>query len=173
MAVEAAKEANESKDKYLAAASHDLLQPLNAARLLVSALIDSDLPADENRLVQRVWRSLESAEDLLADLLDISKLDQKAMRPDIVNTDIGELMRGLAQEFEPVAENAELHFRVRLGTGYVSTDPRMLTRILRNLLSNAFRYTREGGVLFAARKRGPNLEIGVWDTGVGLSLIHI
>ncbi|WP_302846693.1 sensor histidine kinase, partial [Curtobacterium sp. MCBA15_009] len=87
VAVEAAKEANESKDKYLAAASHDLLQPLNAARLLVSALIDSDLPADENRLVQRVWRSLESAEDLLADLLDISKLDQKAMRPDIVNTD--------------------------------------------------------------------------------------
>jgi PAS domain S-box-containing protein len=168
VAVEAAKEANESKDKYLAAASHDLLQPLNAARLLVSALIDSDLPADENRLVQRVWRSLESAEDLLADLLDISKLDQKAMRPDIVNTDIGELMRGLAQEFEPVAENAKLHFRVRLGTGYVSTDPRMLTRILRNLLSNAFRYTREGGVLFAARKRGPNLEIGVWDTGVGI-----
>ncbi len=104
----------------------------------------------------------------MADLLDISRLDQKAMRPDIVNTDVGELMRGLAQEFEPVAENAELHFRVRLGTGYVSTDPRMLTRILRNLLSNAFRYTREGGVLFAARKRGPNLEIGVWDTGVGI-----
>ncbi|MEO9587024.1 MAG: hybrid sensor histidine kinase/response regulator, partial [Marinobacter sp.] len=168
VAVEAAKEANESKDKYLAAASHDLLQPLNAARLLVSALMDSDLPADENRLVQRVQRSLESAEDLLADLLDISKLDQKAMRPDFVHADIGELMRGLAQEFEPVAENAELHFRVRSGAGYVRTDPRMLTRILRNLLSNAFRYTREGGVLFAARKRGPNLEIGVWDTGVGI-----
>ncbi|MDL0431274.1 ATP-binding protein [Marinobacter sp. TBZ242] len=168
VAVDAARQANESKDKYLAAASHDLLQPLNAARLLVSALIDSDLPVNESRLVQRVQRSLESAEDLLADLLDISKLEQKAMQPDYVHTDIGELMRGLAQEFEPLAENAELNFRLRAGAGSVRTDPRMLTRILRNLLSNAFRYTTEGGVLFAARKRGSNLEIGVWDTGVGI-----
>ncbi|MCR8916158.1 response regulator [Marinobacter panjinensis] len=168
VAVDAAREANESKDKYLAAASHDLLQPLNAARLLVSALMDSNLPADENRLVHRVQRSLESAEDLLADLLDISKLDQKAMQPDYIRTDIGELMRGLAEEFEPLAENAELNFRVRPVAGSVRTDPRMLTRILRNLLSNAFRYTTEGGILFAARKRGPNLEIGVWDTGVGI-----
>ncbi|PXX93549.1 hybrid sensor histidine kinase/response regulator [Marinobacter vulgaris] len=160
--------ANESKDKYLAAASHDLLQPLNAARLLVSALMDSNLPADESRLVHRVQRSLESAEDLLSDLLDISRLEQKAMQPDYVHTDIGELMRGLAQEFEPLAENADLNFRVRAGHGSVRTDPRMLTRILRNLLSNAFRYTDTGGVLFAARKRGPNLEIGIWDTGVGI-----
>lgn len=168
VAVDAARQANESKDKYLAAASHDLLQPLNAARLLVSALMDSNLPTDENRLVHRVQRSLESAEDLLADLLDISKLDQKAMQPDYVLTDIGELMRGLAQEFEPLAENADLNFRLRAGAVSVCTDPRMLTRILRNLLSNAFRYTTEGGILFAARKRGPNLEIGVWDTGVGI-----
>ncbi len=168
VAVDAARQANESKDKYLAAASHDLLQPLNAARLLVSALMDSNLPADESRLVHRVQRSLESAEDLLADLLDISKLDQKAMQPDYVHTDIGELMRGLAQEFELLAENAELNFRLRAGAGHVRTDPRMLTRILRNLLSNAFRYTTRGGVLFAARKRGSNLEIGVWDTGVGI-----
>ena len=168
VAIDAARQANESKDKYLAAASHDLLQPLNAARLLVSALMDSNLPEDENRLVHRVQRSLESAEDLLADLLDISKLDQKAMQPDYVHTDIGELMRGLAQEFEPLAENADLNFRLRAGAGSVCTDPRMLTRILRNLLSNAFRYTTEGGILFAARKRGPNLEIGVWDTGVGI-----
>ncbi|MCL7943343.1 ATP-binding protein [Marinobacter sp. ATCH36] len=168
VAVEAARQANESKDKYLAAASHDLLQPLNAARLLVSALLDSHLPADESQLVHRVQRSLESAEDLLADLLDISKLDQKAMQPDYLHTDIGELMRGLAQEFELLAENAGLNFRLRAGVGRVHTDPRMLTRILRNLLSNAFRYTTEGGVLFAARKRGPNLEIGVWDTGVGI-----
>lgn len=168
VAIDDARQANESKDKYLAAASHDLLQPLNAARLLVSALMDGNLPADENRLVQRVQRSLESAEDLLADLLDISKLDQKAMQADLVHIDVGELMRGLAEEFEPLAENAELNFRVRARAGSVRTDPRMLTRILRNLLSNAFRYTDEGGVLFAARKRGPNLEIGVWDTGLGI-----
>ncbi|NMT62292.1 hybrid sensor histidine kinase/response regulator [Marinobacter orientalis] len=162
------QKANESKDKYLAAASHDLLQPLNAARLLVSALMDSNLPADESRLVHRVQHSLESVEDLLSDLLDISRLEQKAMQPDYVHTDIAELMRSLTQEFEPLAENAELNFRVRPGYGSVRTDPRMLTRILRNLLSNAFRYTITGGVLFAARKRGSNLEIGVWDTGVGI-----
>ncbi len=168
VAVDAAREANQSKDKYLAAASHDLLQPLNAARLLVSALEDSNLPAAEQHLVSRVHRSLESAEDLLADLLDISKLDQKAMKPDLIRVNLGDLMRGLAEEFEPLAENAGLNFRLRAGSGLVRTDPRMLTRILRNLLSNAFRYTREGGVLFAARRRGGHLEIGVWDSGLGI-----
>ncbi|MFO8142286.1 MAG: NahK/ErcS family hybrid sensor histidine kinase/response regulator, partial [Marinobacter sp.] len=168
VAVNAAREAIESKDKYLAAASHDLLQPLNAARLLVSALEESSLPVAESNIVSRVQRSLESAEDLLTDLLDISRLDQKAMKPEQVGVDIGDLMRNLAEEFEPLAENAELDFRLRAGEGRVITDPRMLTRILRNLLSNAFRYTREGGVLFATRRRSHGLEIGVWDSGVGI-----
>jgi PAS domain S-box-containing protein len=168
VAVDAARQANESKDKYLAAASHDLLQPLNAARLLVSALEESALPEAEAGIVGRVQRSLESAEDLLADLLDISKLDQKAMKPDQVSVDVGSLMRGLAEEFEPLAENADLNFRLRVCPGVVQTDPRMLTRILRNLLSNAFRYTRKGGVLFASRPRRNGLEIGVWDSGIGI-----
>lgn len=168
VAVNAAREANDSKDKYLAAASHDLLQPLNAARLLVSTLEGSSLPAAENDIVAKVQRSLDSAEELLADLLDISKLDQKAMKPEQVRVDIGDLMRNLAEEFEPLAENAELNFRLRAGKGSVITDPRMLTRILRNLLSNAFRYTQEGGVLFATRRRTHGLEIGVWDSGVGI-----
>lgn len=165
---EALQNANEGKDKYLAAASHDLLQPLNAARLLLSALADSALPSAEKDLVQRVQRSLESAEDLLADLLDISKLDQKAMKPDHTLVDVGELMRSLAEEFEPLADHAELNFRLRAPGGTARTDPRMLTRILRNLLSNAFRYTREGGILFAARRRREGLEIGVWDSGIGI-----
>jgi PAS domain S-box-containing protein len=160
--------ANEGKDKYLAAASHDLLQPLNAARLLLSALEESALPEAEASIVGRVQRSLESAEDLLADLLDISKLDQKAMKPDQVTVDVGSLMRGLAEEFEPLADNADLNFRLRVCPGVVQTDPRMLTRILRNLLSNAFRYTRTGGVLFASRPRRNGLEIGVWDSGIGI-----
>lgn len=168
VAVDAAREANESKDKYLAAASHDLLQPLNAARLLVSALEDSKLPASEQTVVQRVQRSLESAEDLLADLLDISKLDQKAMKPDRLPVDISHLMRTLAEEFEPLADNADLNFRLRSCNVLVNTDLRMLTRILRNLLSNAFRYTRQGGVMFAARRRQQGIEIGVWDSGIGI-----
>ncbi|MDX1633281.1 MAG: NahK/ErcS family hybrid sensor histidine kinase/response regulator [Marinobacter sp.] len=169
VAVNAAKEANRSKDKYLAAASHDLMQPLNAARLLVSTLQDSKLPEYESRLIDRVHRALEGAEDLLADLLDISKLDQQAMQPDLSYVDVESLVAGLAEEFEPVARNAALMFRSRLTPATVRTDPRMLTRILRNLLSNAFRYTRSGGVLLAMRVRSQQLRLEVWDTGIGIA----
>ncbi len=168
VAMEAAKEAIRSKDKYLAAASHDLLQPLNAARLMISALQDSALPEQETRMVHQVHRALEGAEDLLADLLDISKLDQQAMKPDLVYTDVAALARALGEEFEAVAANAGLGFRVRTVPAVVRTDQRMLTRIVRNLLSNAFRYTRKGGVVLALRQRRDQLRIEVWDTGVGI-----
>ncbi|WP_166257577.1 PAS domain-containing hybrid sensor histidine kinase/response regulator [Marinobacter salicampi] len=169
IAVEAAKEATRSKDKYLAAASHDLLQPLNAARLLVSTLQDSPLPERESRLIDRVHRALEGAEDLLADLLDISKLDQDAMNPDLAPVAVHSLVAGLSEEFEPVARQAALKFRSRLVPAMVYTDARMLTRILRNLLSNAFRYTRSGGVLLAMRVRRKQLQLEVWDSGIGIA----
>ena len=169
VAMEVAREANRGKDKYLAAASHDLLQPLNAARLMVSALQESSLPEQETRMVHQVHRALEGAEDLLADLLDISKLDQQAMKPDLVYTDAAALARSLAEEFEAVAANKGLAFRVRTIPVVVKTDQRMLTRILRNLLSNALRYTRKGGVVMALRARGDQLRIEVWDTGVGIA----
>ena len=169
VAMEVAREANRGKDKYLAAASHDLLQPLNAARLMVSALQESSLPEQETRMVHQVHRALEGAEDLLADLLDISKLDQQAMKPDLVYTDAAALARSLAEEFEAVAANKGLAFRIRTIPVVVKTDQRMLTRILRNLLSNALRYTRKGGVVMALRARGDQLRIEVWDTGVGIA----
>ncbi|OHY81043.1 ATP-binding protein [Marinobacter sp. AC-23] len=168
IAAKAAADANRSKDKYLAAASHDLLQPLNAARLTISALQDSALPAEEARMVHQVHRALEGAEDLLADLLDISKLDQQAMVPDLAMTDIAALAKGLGDEFEAVAANAGIGLRVRTIPALAKTDQRMLTRILRNLLSNAFRYTLSGRVLLALRARHDSLRIEVWDTGVGI-----
>ena len=168
VAMEAAREANRGKDKYLAAASHDLLQPLNAARLMVSALQESQLPEQETRMVHQVHRALEGAEDLLADLLDISKLEQQAMKPDLGYTDVAALAQSLAEEFEAVAANEGLAFRIRTIPVVVKTDQRMLTRILRNLLSNAFRYTRKGGVVMALRARDDQLRIEVWDTGVGI-----
>ncbi|WP_165856021.1 NahK/ErcS family hybrid sensor histidine kinase/response regulator [Marinobacter sp. JSM 1782161] len=168
VAIQAAEEANRSKDKYLAAASHDLMQPLNAARLLVSTLQDRALPNAEAQLVDRVHRALEGAEDLLADLLDISKLDQQAIQPDRTYLDIDDLIQALAGEFEPVAENAHLRLKVRSRPGIVHTDARMMTRILRNLLTNAFRYTQEGGVLLNVRRRTDDLHIEVWDTGMGI-----
>lgn len=169
VAIEAAEEANRSKDKYLAAASHDLLQPLNAARLMVSALQESPLPESESRMARQAHRALEGAEELLADLLDISKLDQQAMKPDLVHTDLNELVRDLGEEFSAVAANADLEFRIRSTPALVRTDQRMLARIVRNLLSNAFRYTQQGGVLLAVRVRDKDVRLEVWDTGVGIA----
>ncbi len=165
---EALRDANRSKDKYLAAASHDLMQPLSAARLMISSLQDSQLPDRQNRVVHQVHRALEGAEELLSDLLDISKLDQQVVQPERVAIDLRALLQGLGEEFEAVAANAGLAFRLRLIPVTVRTDPRMLTRVVRNLLSNAFRYTQSGGVVLAVRRYRGSFQIQVWDTGVGI-----
>lgn len=166
---DAAESANRSKDKYLAAASHDLLQPLNAARLLISTLRERELPAAEHNLVERSHLALEGAEDLLTDLLDISKLDQAAIKPDIDVYRLEELLAPLASEFEGVAQAAGLRLRAHIIDCTVQTDFRLLTRILRNFLSNACRYTEQGGVLLGARRRGAYLELQVWDSGRGIA----
>ncbi|AEV62977.1 histidine kinase [Pseudomonas ogarae] len=164
-----AQAANRSKDKYLAAASHDLLQPLNAARLLIATLRERQLPAAEHVLVERTHQALEGAEDLLTDLLDISRLDQAAVKPDLAPYRLDELLGPLVSEFQSVAGAAGLELRVRFGDEAVLTDLRLISRILRNLLSNACRYTAQGAILLAARRRGGQLSIEVWDTGRGIA----
>ncbi|WP_409279180.1 PAS domain-containing hybrid sensor histidine kinase/response regulator [Pseudomonas defluvii] len=166
---DAAQAANRSKDKYLAAASHDLLQPLNAARLLISTLRERSLPATEQVLVERAHQALEGAEDLLTDLLDISRLDQAAIKPDLDLYSLDEVLAPLASEFQPVAEAAGLSLRVRSGQRVIHTDLRLLTRILRNFLSNACRYTEHGRVLLGARRCGHHLRLEVWDNGRGIA----
>lgn len=168
LAREEAEAANRSKDKYLAAASHDLLQPMNAARLLIAALQERDLPSEEARLVDRVHLALDGAEQLLTDLLEISKLDQNAVQPEFQSFPVGRLLESLQGEFEPVAEAAGLRFRVHARDLWISSDPRLLTRILRNFLSNAFRYTDNGGVLLGMRRQNDHLLLQVWDTGGGI-----
>jgi PAS domain S-box-containing protein len=165
---DAAEAANRSKDKYLAAASHDLLQPLNAARLLISTLRERKLPDVEQVLVERTHQALEGAEDLLTDLLDISRLDQAAVKPDIALYRLDELLAPLVSEFQSVAAAAGLNLRVHMGDYAIHTDLRLMTRILRNFLSNACRYTDEGCILLGARRRGDTLRIEVWDTGRGI-----
>ncbi|MCL6692871.1 ATP-binding protein [Pseudomonas sp. R3.Fl] len=165
---DAAEAANHSKDKYLAAASHDLLQPLNAARLLVATLRERKLPGAEQQLVERTHQALEGAENLLTDLLEIARLDQSAIRPDLDVHGLDELLGPLASEFESVALSSGLQWRVRIPNLSVRTDARLLSRILRNFLSNACRYTGRGGVLLAARRRGASVRLEVWDTGRGI-----
>ncbi len=165
---DAAEAANHSKDKYLAAASHDLLQPLNAARLLISTLRERGLADSERNLVERAHQALEGAEDLLTDLLDISKLDQQAIKPDLDVYRLDEVLLPLVSEFQSVAEAEGLGFDHYIPAYALRSDFRLLTRILRNFLSNACRYTDSGRVLLGARKRGDQLRIEVWDTGRGI-----
>ncbi len=168
-AKESAENANRSKDKYLAAASHDLLQPMNAARLLVSTLRERELSEENNHLVELIHLALEGAEDLLNDLLYISKLDQNAVQPQIEVFSIQQLLASLEGEFYPMAKDQQLPFHVLPCRLTVRSDARLLGRILRNFISNAFRYTSSGRILVGCRRRrGDRLSIQVWDTGVGV-----
>lgn len=160
-----AEQANLSKTKFLAAVSHDLLQPLNAARLFTSALLERG----GDGLVRNISHSLEDVENLLGTLVDISKLDAGVIKPDIVPFEIGELLGNLAAEHRQVAASEGLRLDFVACDAHVRSDPQLLARILRNLLSNAIRYTPEGRVLLGCRRRRQTLSIEVWDTGVGIA----
>lgn len=163
-----AERANQSKTRFLAAASHDLLQPLNAARLFLSALSETECHPRARQLIGSTEAAFESIERLLASLLDISKLDAGVMAAEPRDVPLGPLLRALAAEFAPLAERKGLELRAVPTSAVVRTDPDLLLRILRNLLSNAVRYTPEGRVLLGVRRRGGGLAVEVGDTGIGI-----
>lgn len=160
--------ANRSKTRFLAAAGHDLLQPLNAARLFVSALAESKLSAADLRLIESIDASFDSFEGLLRDLLDISRLDAGVLTPEIDNLSAGMLLGTLAAEFEPLARRQGIDLRVVPSRSVVRSDKNLLGRILRNFLSNALRYTERGRVLLGCRRTPRGLSIEVHDTGPGI-----
>lgn len=163
-----AERANDTKTRFFAAASHDLLQPLNAARLFNVALAGLKLDGDARNLVEKTDLSLKGVEELLNELLDICKLDAGAMTPTVSSFPIGRLLRRLEVEFAPFAEQKKLRFKVRDSGLWVRSDARLLRRILQNFVSNALRYTQRGGVLVGGQRRGEMLRLGVWDTGPGI-----
>jgi len=168
-AIEAAVTANKSKTRFLAAASHDLLQPMNAARLFVSILRQQQDPKGEQaKLVMRVDRSLSAAEELLNALLDISKLDSGMYDPEPEVIAVTGLFEQLRRRFKPLAKNRGLQLRVHPLECYIFSDRKLLYRIIQNFLANAIRYTEKGGLLLGCRVRGEQLRISVWDTGVGI-----
>ena len=162
--------ANVSKTRFLAAASHDLLQPLNAARLFLSALAETELPQSAERLIENVDLAFESIDRLLTALLDISKLDAGVVSPSIENVPLGPLLRQLATEFAPLAERKGLSLRLVPTTAVVRTDRDMLARALMNLVSNAIRYSRRGGVLIGVRREGAGFRVDVLDSGIGIPI---
>lgn len=163
-----AEEANRSKDRFLAAASHDLLQPLSAARLMVATLLERAMRPENRELVENIRVALSGADDLLSDLLDISKLDAGGITPQVSEVAVGPLLESMATEFGPLAEAAGLELRVLPCRQVVRTDAHLLRRVLRNLVSNAIRYTRDGRVLLGCRRDGGSLRFEVWDTGIGI-----
>ncbi|TPJ80159.1 hybrid sensor histidine kinase/response regulator [Mesorhizobium sp. B2-6-2] len=167
-AKESAELANLSKTRFLAAASHDVLQPLNAAHLSVSALAEVQASDEGRKLVRQVERSLETMEDLLRTLLDISKLDAGVVQPEIGDVSLEALFSSLRSDFLPEAAKKGLSLKFRPVNVAVRSDRTLLRRILQNILSNALRYTRSGGVLVGTRHRGDTIRIDVADTGCGI-----
>jgi Na+/proline symporter/signal transduction histidine kinase len=164
-----AEAANQSKTRFLAAVSHDLMQPLNAARLFSAALSHQDdgLSSETQKLVQHLDSSLRSAEDLISDLLDISRLENGKINPDRKPFAVNELFDILGAEFKALAQEQGLTFRVRGSHLRIDSDSKLLRRILQNFLTNAFRYAK-GPVLLGVRRRGGELCLEVWDRGPGI-----
>jgi Na+/proline symporter/signal transduction histidine kinase len=163
-----ADDANISKTRFLAAASHDILQPLNAARLYVTSLVERQGARDEAGLVGNIDASLEAVEEILAALLDISRLDAGAMKPEVTTFRIDDLLRQLEVEFAPLARENGLALDFVPCSLAVRSDRRLLRRLLQNLVSNGVKYTPSGRVLVGCRRHGERLRIDVYDTGVGV-----
>lgn len=163
-----AERANRSKTRFVAAAVHDLLQPLNAARMYVGALRGRLSQNDSRELADRVERALEAQDDLLASLLDIARLEAGALQARSVDLPLEPLLTGLARQFGILAQARGLTLRYVPAHAVVRSDPLLLRRILQNFLSNAIHYTPQGRVLLGCRRDGDQMRIEVWDTGVGI-----
>ncbi|HWD33316.1 MAG TPA: NahK/ErcS family hybrid sensor histidine kinase/response regulator, partial [Pseudomonas sp.] len=165
-----AESANQSKTRFLAAVSHDLMQPLNAARLFSAALSHQGdgLSADAQQLVQHMDSSLRSAEELISDLLDISRLENGKITPDPKPFALNELFDTLGAEFKVLAQQQGLDFRVRGSRLRVHSDMKLLRRILQNFLTNAFRYGKSP-ILLGVRRQSGKLWLEVWDRGPGIA----
>ena len=171
LAKSTAEDANISKTRFLAAASHDILQPLNAARLYVTSLVERQNGGEDSRLVENIDDSLEAIEEILGALLDISRLDAGAMTPSITSFKMSDLMRSLEIEFAPIARAKGLELTFVPCSLPVESDRLLLRRLLQNLISNAIKYTPRGRVLVGCRRHGQSLQIGVYDTGVGIPIL--
>ena len=163
-----AERANASRSRFVAAASHDLLQPLSAAKLFLSSVPEDQVPGPVAEAVGKAQNALVSVEGILAALLDISRLESGKAAVTVAPVRMGRLLGQLAEEFTPLAAAKGLALRVRPSEAVVLSDAGYLRRILQNLIGNAVRYTETGRVLVAARRRGPLLRLEVWDTGPGI-----
>ncbi|MCK9387098.1 MAG: ATP-binding protein [Sulfuritalea sp.] len=165
---EAAEHATIAKTHFLAAASHDLRQPLHALGLFVSGLAQSKVAKQEPKLVAHIQSAVDTLQNLLDSILDISRLDGGDLVPQISDFPLNDLLERMARDLSLLAEQKGLQLRVKLTRAWARSDPKLVERILLNLVGNALRYTRTGGVLVSCRRRRDKLRVEVWDTGEGI-----
>lgn len=162
------REANKNKTHFLAAAGHDLIQPLNAAKLFATALTQKVTDPENKQLIENLDLSLHSADAIISELLAIAKLDSGEMRVNPKVFCIGDLVNSMIKEFTIIAHKKELALHTVYCSLAVDTDEKLLKRILQNLISNAIRYTDKGKILIGCRRVKSNIEIEVWDQGKGI-----
>lgn len=167
-----AERASAAKTRFLAAASHDLLQPLHAVGLLVGILRQRIRYPEVRDLVLKVVATVRGMESLFGSLLDVSKLDSNAVKVDLQVVDLRPLLEFIDLNFQPLAVEKGIRLRVAPCRCIVRTDPALLERIVANLVSNAIRYTESGTVLVGCRRAGDSVRLLVYDTGIGIAQQH-
>ena len=165
----AAERAERAKTRFIAAASHDLRQPMHAIGLLAGMLRSRVAGGREQEVTQRLERSVAAMDNLFNAILDLSKLDSGAVQPAVTPVPLRAILDPIEVHFAPDAASKQLALKVFPTRAIVRTDAALLERVLRNLVSNAIKYTSRGGVLVGCRRRGGRLAIGVWDTGTGIA----
>ena len=163
----ALSQADSEKTRFLAAASHDLLQPIHASRLFAAAL-RRQMPATQGDILGKLDRSIESADTLLRALLDISRLDAGGVTPELKPVAVRAMLVEMVETFAPLAREKGLTIRIGPGDAVIQTDAGLLRSIIQNYLSNAIRYTEQGGIIIGTRRRGNMVRIDVIDSGPGI-----
>ena len=168
-AKEDADRANKAKSVFLASASHDLRQPLNAMQMYIAALKTKVNDEEVLKIIEDINSVSASTARLLNALLDVSELEVGAIKPRYEEFPINNIFTSIFQSFSPLAKDKGLQFRIVPSSIFVKSDPDLLERILGNFMSNAIRYTQSGSVMIGCRRRGNIVSIEVWDTGCGIS----
>jgi len=163
-----AERAANAKSRFLAAASHDLRQPLQAMSMFVGAIAHMKSDPESTEIIDSIRKCLRSADELLDALLDVSRLDAGVFTPNPRDFAVADLFEMLETAYQGTAAGKGLRFRTVASDAIVRSDPVMLGRMIQNLVSNAIRYTERGGVLVGCRRRARSLQIEVWDTGIGI-----
>lgn len=163
-----AEKSNQAKSSFLASASHDLRQPMQALTMFIDAMQNEDLTKTQKKILDKIDLSTSSLKSLLDNLLDISRIDTGSVsyNPSIFN--ISPILKQLTLEYSEVAKNKDLKFKSVSRELFVKSDPVLVERIIRNLITNAIKYTKEGKILLGCRKEKNQLRIEVWDTGIGI-----